>query len=89
MYQKAPANPSYASTYAFSLHLQDRSAEALKVLEKLKPKQLEDPAVAVYYAVVLQATGNTERARKYLDLATRARLLPEERKLVVQVKTGA
>jgi thioredoxin-like negative regulator of GroEL len=89
VYQKGPANPAYASTYAFSLYLQDRKAEALKVFDKLKPAQLEDPAVAVYYAVVLQATGNHGRARKYLDLATKARLLPEERKLVAQAKAGA
>ena len=89
VYLKAPTNPAYVSTYAFSLHLQDRNADALKVFERLKPNELEDPAVAVYYALVLQAAGNHERARKYLDLAVRARLLPEERKLVAQARSGS
>src|SRR5207245_3550316 len=86
VYQKAPGNPAYASTYAFSLHLQNRSAEALKVFERLKPRQLEEPSVAGYYGIVLQATGNSQRAKKYLELAAKAPLLPEERRLLEGVK---
>jgi predicted Zn-dependent protease len=89
IYRKAPANPAYASTYAFALHLQNRSAQALKVFERLKPDQLEQTPVALYYAVVLQATGNGERARQYLDIAARIKLLPEERKLLLQARDKA
>ena len=87
VYGKAPADPAFASTYAFSLHLQKKNDDALKVFEKLTTQQLEDPAIACYYGVVLQATGNGEKAKKYLDLAVKGRLLPEERKLLEE--TGA
>ena len=48
VYQKAPTNSSYASTYAFSLYLQDKRAEALKILEQLSPQELEKPSIAGY-----------------------------------------
>src|SRR5207245_10639857 len=86
VYQRAPTNANYASTYGFSLHVQNRSAEALKVFERLRPKQLEEPSVAGYYGMVLQATGNSQRAKKYLELAGKAPLLPEERKLLERVR---
>jgi hypothetical protein len=89
VYRKAPANPAYASTYAFALHLQKRNGEALRVLERLKPEQLEQSSVALYYAVVLQATGNAERAKKYLDIAAGTMLLPEERMLLVEARAKA
>ena len=84
VYKKAPTNAAYASTYAFSLHLLGKNAEALKVFDGLKPEQLAEPAVAIYYALVLRATGDGARARKYLEIGQRARLLPEERKLLQQ-----
>jgi predicted Zn-dependent protease len=86
IYRKVPTHPAYASTYAFSLHLQKQSAQALKVFERLKPDELEQPPVALYYAIVLQATGNGERAMKYLDIAAGIKLLPEERKLLIQAQ---
>jgi Flp pilus assembly protein TadD len=89
VYRKAPANPAYASTYAYSLYLQNQSAQALKVFERLKPGELEQAPVALYYAIVLQATGNGERARKYLDIAAGIKLLPEERKLLIQARAKA
>ena len=89
IFRKAPTNSAYASTYAYSLHLQKQSAKALKVFERLKPDQLEQASVALYYAIVLQATGNGERARKYLDIAAGIKLLPEERKLLMQARAKA
>src|SRR5262249_6425441 len=35
VYKKSPTNPAYVSTYAFSLYTQDRTADALKVFERL------------------------------------------------------
>jgi len=89
VYRKAPTNSAYASTYAYALHLQNQNAQALKVFERLKPDQLEQASVALYYAVVLQATGHGERAKKYLDIAAGIRLLPEERKLLIQAQAKA
>jgi len=82
VYHKAPTNASYASTYAFSLHLQEKTVEGLKVLETLTPQQLREPGIAACYSLLLNASGQIDRARPYLELASRARLLPEERKLL-------
>jgi thioredoxin-like negative regulator of GroEL len=89
VYRKASKNPAYASTYALSLHLQDKNENALQVLQKLTPTQLEEPGVAACYGVVLQAAGHAEQARRYLDLASAGRLLPEERKLVWEARASA
>lgn len=88
VYEKAPTNAAYASTYAFSLHLQEKNADALKIFQTLKPKQLEDPGIAGYYGVILKATGDKAKARVYLDWAFKSPMLPEERKLFERAKTG-
>jgi predicted Zn-dependent protease len=89
VYQKAPTNSAYASTYAFSLHLQKKDAEALKVMQQLSPRQLEEPSIAGYYGLVLQATGNREKAKVYFEWASKANILPEEKKLFDRAKAGA
>jgi hypothetical protein len=89
VYQTAPTNASYASTYAFSLYLQTNNSEALKVMEQLTPQQLQKPTIAGYYGLILQASGDAPKAKPYLEAATKATLLPEERKLFVQAKGGA
>jgi hypothetical protein len=88
LYQTAPTNATYASTYAFSLLLQHKDAEALKIMTQLQPRELEDPSLAGYYGLILKATGSP-KARVYLDWASKAKLLPEERKLFDQAKAGA
>jgi len=88
VYGKAPTNAAYASTYAFSLLLQKKNAEALKVFEQLKPQDLELPAIAGYYGLVLKATGNKEKARIYLNWASKGSMLPEEKKLFDQARAG-
>jgi hypothetical protein len=91
VYQSAPTNASYVSTYAFSLYLQKRPSEALKVIEQLTPQQLEKPSISGYYGLILRASGNVSKAKPYLDAATDPKtiLLPEERKLFDQAKAGA
>jgi Flp pilus assembly protein TadD len=88
VYQKSPTNASYVSTYAFSLYLQGKNAEALKVIKTLKPGELQDPSIAGYYGLILKATGDRARARAYLDWTAKASLLPEEKKLFDQAKAG-
>jgi Flp pilus assembly protein TadD len=89
VYGKAPTNAAYVSTYAFSLHLQKKDAEALKVIEQLKPQELQNPSIAGYYGLILKATGNGAKAKTYLELASKDPLLPEERKLFDRAKAGA
>ena len=88
VYQQAPTNPAYATTYAFSLYEQGKSADALKVMQQIKPQDLDRPAIAGYYGLILKAAGNGAKARPYLDWSSKATLLPEERKLFAQAKIG-
>lgn len=82
VYEKAPTNAAYVSTYAYSLYVQEKRAQALEILETLTPQDLERPSVAAYYGVMLHAIGQADRARKYFDIASKASLLPEEQKLI-------
>ena len=81
VYQQAPTNSAFASTYAYSLLLQKKNVEALKTIELLKPTALEDPGIAGYYGLILKANGNPAKARTYLEIAAKAPALPEEKKL--------
>jgi len=88
VYSQSPTNASYAATYAFSLYLQGRNTEALKVMQQLKPQELQRPDIAGYYGLILKANGNRDNARAYLNWSFKARLLPEEKKLFDQAKAG-
>ena len=88
LYQQAPTNSSFASTYAFSLHLQKKDAEALKIMQRLPPKALEDPSIAGYYGLVLKGTGSPAKAKIYLDWASKAKMLPEEEQLFGRARAG-
>jgi hypothetical protein len=87
-YGKNPTNPNFAATYAFSLHLQKKDAAALKIMQSVKPQDLQKPSIAGYYGLILKATGNPTKARSYLDLSLKSNLLPEEKKLFEQAKAG-
>lgn len=82
VYEKDPKHPPFAATYAYSLHLQQKTAEALEAMEKLTPEQLENPSIASHYALILVHSGNNQKAKKYITLSAKARLLPEERLLL-------
>ncbi len=82
LYAGDPGNPVFASTYAFSLYLQGKTQQGLTVLRGLKPEVLANPAVAVYYGVLLSAAGETQASQEYLDKSKKALLLPEELALI-------
>lgn len=86
LYEKHGTNSTFVSTYAFSLHLQEKDSEALRVMGQLKPGDLDQPAVAGYYGLLLEAAGSNALAQAYLDGAATAILLPEERALFAQAK---
>jgi tetratricopeptide (TPR) repeat protein len=90
IYSAHPEEAIVTSTYAFSLHLQGRTKDGLATLEKLKPEALETPSVAVYYGLLLSETGQNNKAAKYLGIAQKSELLPEEKALVVDAlkRTG-
>jgi len=70
------------STHAYALHLQGKTAEALRMLETLPEKELQRPSVAAYYAILLSAAGQQEKARPFVELAEKGQLLPEEKRLL-------
>ena len=82
VYDRGTNNFAFVSTYAWSLHVQGKSAEALKLMDTLKPAELNDPSVAGYYGAILGAAGQKEKARTYLDRTVGAPLLPEELQMV-------
>jgi cytochrome c-type biogenesis protein CcmH/NrfG len=86
VYEKDPKNPAYVSTYAFALHTQGDSEQALKVLEALTPEQLHTPEIAAYYGVILAAAGEQTRAPEFLDLGEKAKLLPQEKVLIEKAR---
>ena len=84
IFTEHPDEAIVTSTYAFSLHLQGRTKDGLTALEKLKPEALETPSVAIYYGLLLSETGATNKAAKYLGIAQKSDLLPEEKALVAE-----
>jgi Flp pilus assembly protein TadD len=88
LYKNEPTNSAYVCTYAFALYMRKDNAGALKVLEQLDPVELEKPSVSGCYGLVLRATGNGTKARKYLNISSNVSLLPEERRLIEKAKAG-
>lgn len=89
VYRQSPTNASFASTYAFSLYLQNKPAEAQKVIETLSPTELQKPSISGYYGLILKATGNAAKAKSFLDAAAKAQVLPEEKRLFERARAGA
>ena len=86
IYEKEPKNPTYVSTYAFALYLRDEAPKALKLFAALSAAQLREPTIALYYGIILAATGDGDRAAEFLDLGQKARLLPEEKALLEKAR---
>lgn len=86
-YNSSTNNPFFASTYAYSLLLQDKKDEALNVVNGFKAEYLNIPSIALYYGVVQAESGHKEMARPALERAETSKLLPEERAIVQLAKT--
>ncbi len=85
-YRLTPAQPVIAATYAFSLHRQKRTAEAVAILKKFPPAALADPSVAACFGFLLAQNGETGAARPFLEAAERGKeqLFPEEAAMVAE-----
>jgi predicted Zn-dependent protease len=81
-HEKHPQIAAFTATHGYALHLQNRTAEGLKLLAALPAAELESPGIAIYYGVMLASRGETNAAKKYLDIAAAAPLLPEEKELI-------
>ena len=83
IYAQKTSDPVIVSTYAYSLHLQGRDKEGLAAMQKLKPAQLQQTTVSLYYGILLRATGRSNEAALFLSLAkNEGSLLPEEKQLL-------
>ncbi len=82
LFKENPKNSFAASTYGFSLYLQGRAKEAVAILDNFPPAELHRPAVAQYFGIFLAAAEEMDRAGEYLQLASKAAQLPEEKSLV-------
>jgi hypothetical protein len=87
LYRKDPANPAYASTFAFALFSKGDITGAMKVMNALTEEQLHDPSLAAYYGIILTAAGEKAKAREYLKRGAAAKLLPEERALLTTAES--
>jgi len=87
-FDSSPKNPFFVSTYAYSLLLQNKSDQALQVVNDLKPEYLQIPSIAAYYGVIQAQTGHKDLAKASLQRAEAARLLPEENEIVRLAKNG-
>ena len=85
-YRLTPTQPVLAATYAFSLHRQKRTGEAVAILKKLPPPALADPSIAACYGFLLAQNGETGAARPFLEAADREKekLFPEEAAMVAE-----
>ena len=81
VYETQKDNPIYVATYAFSLHLQKKNSESIRLMSLLKPEQLERSSIAGYYGLFLASAGDKTKAQPYLEKAAKSLLLPEEREL--------
>jgi predicted Zn-dependent protease len=82
LHTEHPQNPAFTATYAFALHIEGKTTDALKAMDSLKENQLRHPAIAAYYFVMLVENGDMERAHSFHSAANKATLLPEEQQLV-------
>ena len=70
-------------------HLQGRTREGLAVMQKLDEHSLTEPAAALYFGVLLHATGATNEAARFLKIAgTNSHWLPEEKLLLLNASQG-
>ncbi|MGO8697765.1 MAG: hypothetical protein ACLQVY_08620 [Limisphaerales bacterium] len=85
-YDASPNNPFFASTYAYSLLLQNKNEEAAKAFAGVKSELLRIPSVAAYYGVVQAQCGHRDVAKNSLARAETSKLLPEEKELIRRTK---
>jgi len=87
-YQKAATNGNYACTYAYSLYLQGKKDDALKIMQSINPKVLENGSTAGYYGLILKSAGQRAKAVAFLKRSVAGSLLPEERDMFQKALQG-
>ena len=85
-HEAEPGNTEFSATFAMALYLTGKNDQALKLLQQFNEKDLQVPATALCYGMVLAANGKDAEAKKYLDLAEAGPLLPQEKSLAVRTR---
>ena len=86
VYESGKSNAVFVSTYAYSLHVQGHTNEGLRLMQSIPETRLREPIIAIYYAVLLAAAGEREKAVPYFGAAEKGPMLPEERQLLAQAR---
>jgi tetratricopeptide (TPR) repeat protein len=86
VYEGAKTNVIIASTYAFALHTEGKTSEALKLLQTFPDAELKRPEVALYYGVLLASTGEKGKAEMYFAAAEKGKPLAQERALMAEAR---
>jgi Flp pilus assembly protein TadD len=81
-YNSSTNNPFFISTYAYSLFLQKKEPEAVKLLAGIRPEDLQIPSIAAYYGFIEASAGHKDIAEPTLQRAKAAIMLPEEKEIV-------
>jgi predicted Zn-dependent protease len=86
-YRRDSKNPAFALTYAFSLHQQGQTVEAVKLVGSLPEEELQKPDNAVFYFLLMAAAGKKEAAKPYLEIAESSPiLLKEQSELIAKAR---
>lgn len=86
VYEAGKTNAVFVSTYAYSLHVQGKTDEGLRLMQAISETSLREPIIAIYYAILLAAAGEREKAEPYFGVAEKGPMLPEERQLLAQAR---
>jgi len=86
-YRAEPENTYYVTTEAFALYKQNKPAEALALLEKLRPAALSVPERVMFHALFRATTGDANGAADLLSGLQRGEFLPEENTLITRTRT--
>ncbi len=78
-------NANVAATYAYSLYLDGRYQEGLRVLGNFDPHRLEAAGAALYLAILQKAAGDDQAASQSAAGVDATRLLPEEKLLLDKI----
>lgn len=84
LHAATPDDAYFATTHAFACYQSGRTKDAIAVMERLRPGDLDVPGRALYFGVFLAADAQAERARQALARAAHANLLPAERDLLAK-----
>jgi thioredoxin-like negative regulator of GroEL len=89
LYLNESTNPNFSTACALAYTQAGRNADALSIIDKLKPEERRDSARAPYLAYIYAQGGRAKEAREQLALPHPARALKEEVQMAQLAKKRA